>query len=648
MANLKGKPAAQSFKPGDWVLHVTKGLGEVPNMPVPAGAEGKAVYVRFEATPSFLHSVACIELQKAEAPRAGERDAWQRLIQLGELPADRPYSPAKGKEGYYSKELKRVMSRPVGGLQALEDPSRGEIQKATYTELMEQALAAIRAEDEDTEMAVRAEITGRFKRSDTQISAGLFRLLTKQETGQSGGGGCSMDGLDLDAIEGMDPLVDGAMPANDLGLMYGAKGSGKTVAGLALSFAVIDGTGFLDHSKPTDPGAVLFIASDSGAAPLKAAMQELGVGDHPAVKAGPGRRFHVWAHDAKQGQEAWCASINGCVRLLQFVKDRGVKLVVIDSAKAICAKAGISYLDNDSIAALLTFLKETVCVHASVLILSHDGTEKGSHSGAKVWAEVPSIVHNIQQVPDALQERLWRVVKNRMGPLRELRYQVGEDGGLEVCAGVETIQDASTAVIQVLTEARLRGVPSLSRGALVVEIAKRFQLASKTVDNTLTRMVRATRPEICRVSSPRGHYKLSPRLAERLSPNKVSPNGKEQGKNPVRERVLVTSRGVGSGNSREVTAEFPSSSQSLPPRKSLEASQELESEPVPSREGEMPIGNLLVELFSAGQRIEALDPHTKQWRPGYTVLADKAEPTVKVETPTGKTTNLRRTAVRVA
>ena len=213
----------------------------------------------------------------------------------------------------------------------------------------------------------------------------------------------------------MDALLDGFIPSNDITLTYGAKGSGKTLAALAASFAVIDGKGFLDHARPAPSGPVLFIASDSGAAPLKAQMQDLGVADHPAVSSGDNRRFYVWAHDARQGMAAWCASINGCVQLLRFVKEKGIRLVVMDSAKTICAKAGISYLDNDTVTALLTFIKETICVHASVMILSHDGTEKGSHSGAKVWAEVPSIVHNIQQIPDAPQERLWRVVKNRMG-----------------------------------------------------------------------------------------------------------------------------------------------------------------------------------------------------------------------------------------
>ena len=97
----------------------------------------------------------------------------------------------------------------------------------------------------------------------------------------------------------------------------------------------------------------------------------------------------------------------------------------------------------------------------------------------------------------------------------------------------QPIQDAGSAVLQVLQEASDRGVSSISRGELVAEITRRFRFAPKTIDNTLTRMVGARKPDICRVSRPRGHYKLSPRFLA-LSPNRIPPNGNELG--AVRDR----------------------------------------------------------------------------------------------------------------
>ena len=549
-----------------------------------------------------------LSLDLSPAKTGSEKAAWERLGLLGAISPEAGFSPTKAKDGAYSRQLKAELAKPAKPNARGDEPSRSEAKKLYFTELLEQALTAIRAGDIDTEMEVRAEIISRFKRNDTQITAALFRLLTEQETGKPAGTTKKAESLDLDSIDGLDALLDGFIPANDLGLLYGSKGSGKTLAALAMAFATIDGTGFLDHTKPAQQGPVLFIASDSGAPPLMAAMQDLGVSEHPAIR-GEDRSFHLWAHSPSQGMQSWCASINGCVELLQFVKAKGIKLVLIDSAKTICAKAGISYLDNDSIAALLTFIKEAICVHASVMILSHDGTEKGSHSGAKVWAEVPSIVHNIQQVPDAPDARLWRVVKTRMGSLRQLRYQVGEDGGLEVCAGVETLGDATAAVIQVLTEAASSGITSLSRAGIVQEIVQRFKLAPRTIDNTLQRLARSVKPPICRVANKKGHYKLSPRLLAEISSNSpigISPKVYVQGKNLVGESVLVTTRGVCSEYTEGNQNQIPSSTQGEKGVYSLNASEREGFTQIPTQNIEIPIGETeLVEIFPGSKRAKA-------------------------------------------
>ena len=212
-----------------------------------------------------------------------ELDAWKLLAQRGAIPATEEFSPAKAKESHYTALLKKHRK---------ENPEQQEDKPVTYRALVSAALGAIRSDNEDAFMAIRSEIIGEFKRSDTQITAALFELLTEQETGVKRSADSWKGSIDLSAVEGLDALVDGAIPANDIALTYGAKGAGKTAAALALSFAVIDGTGFLDHSKPTNPGSVLFIASDSGTAPLVSEMQRMGLSDHLAVKEGPGKRFH--------------------------------------------------------------------------------------------------------------------------------------------------------------------------------------------------------------------------------------------------------------------------------------------------------------------------------------------------------------------
>jgi hypothetical protein len=376
----------------------------------------------------------------------------------------------------------------------------------SWSELIGLALEAVKVGDVDAEMELRAEIAGRFRRNDAQVDAALFRLLTEQEAGPKKAE--SADSVDLRTVQGLDYLVDGFLPANGLTLAYGAKGAGKSTSAVALGFSVVEGRGFLDHSKPSRAGRVLFVASDSGAGPLRTILQDMGYGDHEALTPGEGQRFFVWAHEADQGHSAWDVSVRGCVKLLQFVKEKGISLVVIDSAKAVCAKAGLSYTDNDAVNALLTFMKEVVTPHASVLFLSHDGTAVGSHAGAKAWAEIVDVVHRQTRPEGDHRSRTWTVVKNRLGPTREFSYSL-EEGELVLAQGVETIGDASSAVLKVLREAHERDKDKLSRKGIHEEVFKRFDFAPKTIDNTLQRLVQGKAPKVVRKG--KGFYALSPK-----------------------------------------------------------------------------------------------------------------------------------------
>jgi hypothetical protein len=409
----------------------------------------------------------------------------------------------------------------------------------SWSELISLALEAVKMGDVDAEMELRAEIAGRFRRNDAQVDAALFRLLTEQEAGprkaESG------DSVDLRMVQGLDYLVDGFLPANGLTLAYGSKGAGKTTAAVALGFSVVEGRGFLDHSKPAPAGRVLFIASDSGAGPLRTIIQEMGYGDHEALTPGEDQRFFVWAHEADQGHSAWDVSVRGCVKLLQFVKEKGISLVVVDSAKAVCAKAGLSYTDNDAVNALLTFMKEVVTPHASVLFLSHDGTAVGSHAGAKAWAEIVDVVHRQTRPEGDHRSRTWTVVKNRLGPTREFSYSL-EEGELVLAQGVETIGDASSAVLKVLREAHERDKDKLSRKGIHEEVFKRFDFAPKTIDNTLQRLVQGKAPKVVRKG--KGFYALSPKELYRG----CLVNGEEWTLSSVPDCVLPITRALPEGN----------------------------------------------------------------------------------------------------
>jgi hypothetical protein len=428
------------------------------------------------------------------------------------------------------------------------EPTRSEIEPRTYSELHEAMLMATIAGDDDELMQLRAETIARFRRTDAQIEAALFKLHTLQEVGSKTTP--EPESLDLSRISGMDWLVEGFIPDNDLTLLWGNAGSGKTTAALAAASSVLSGAGLLDHSQPAPIGSVLFIASDSGAPPLYAAMQDMDMADRPEVQDGPQKRFHVWASDPDQGMTAWAADLRGCIRLLEFIKQHGIRLVLIDSCKAVCSGAGLDYSNNQLVTALLTYFKEVICPHAAVVWLNHDGVAKGAHAGAKAWKEIPSMVHSIirEENKDGSfvnSRRLWRVTKSRMGTSREFYYELNQ-GELKLCPNQEKVGNCLDRVVDVLMGAwQLEGHQSLSKADLQERICMAGGPSRKTLDNTLSTATRAKHPEVCRAG--RGRYKLAPRIADCLKGCIL--NGKEQGQKPVEEKDLSSSRQVPMGTS---------------------------------------------------------------------------------------------------
>jgi len=437
---------------------------------------------------------------------------------------------------------------PGGFTDSELEPSRSQIEQRSWGELREAMLLATIADNDDELMQLRAETMNRFRRTDAQIEAALFKLHTQIEIGSSTAE--EPDSLDLSKISGMDWLVEGFIPDNDLTLLWGNAGSGKTTAALAGGSSVLQGTGLLDHNQPAPIGSVLFIASDSGAPPLYAAMQDLGMADLHEVLDGPQKRFHVWAAEADQCMTAWAADLRGCIRLLEFIKRHQIRLVLIDSCKAVCSGAGLDYTNNQLVTALLTYFKEVICPHAAVVWLNHDGTARGANAGAKAWKEIPSMVHSIirEENKDGSfinDRRLWRVVKSRMGPTRDFYYELNQ-GELRLCPNQEKVGNCLERVVDVLWGAlRCEGQDSLAKTDLVERICMTGGPSRKTLDNTLTTATRAKHPEICRAG--RGRYKLAPRIADSLKGCLF--NGKEEGKKQVRDSDLLTSRQVPMGTS---------------------------------------------------------------------------------------------------
>lgn len=540
-----------------------------------------------------------VKRAKASAVSATQAGLQVRLLRAQQvwpgIPAGGSIDDAPGAPEQRAAVLKEAAKQQAVWTEAVSvDEQQGDVEddsaQWTYTGLIAGILRSVAENDLDTEMALKAELMNRFRVPAGQVEADLLRhQMLLETTGEEKK--AQPKSLDLDQIEGMDFLIDGHVPANDQTLLFGKAGTGKTTAAVGYARSVLFGEGFLDHPHPAKKGSVLFIASDSGPGPLVAVLQSAGIIDHPAFKEGPEKRFHLWASDRNQGMSAWVADLRGCLRLLDFVKKEGIDLVIIDSCKSVTAPSAISYTDNKQVGSLMTYFKEVICAHTTVVWLSHDGTQgPDTSSGAKAWKEVPSMVHRLEYDVDpktkevAKDYRRWVVQKNRLGRCREFYFEE-DSGDVKLRDKQEVFPNCTAAIVEVLMACFLEGQEEVSRGQIVSAV----DATGKTVDNCLSKAVKAKHPEICRCK--RGKYKLAPRLQEGLKGVRV--DREEVSEKPLSDCVVSTSRQVPDGNF--------GSSEFFPREivgKSLDASGCNGSGGVSSRQEELPYREVRVESSS--------------------------------------------------
>ena len=249
-------------------------------------------------------------------------------------------------------------------------------------------------------------------------------------------------------------------------------------------------------------------------------MDDLCIADDDPIFYGENKKIHLWAYDAEQGQEAWAANINGVIKLEQFIELKGIDAVWIDSAKSVASRGGWSYIDNDSVRVLLSYMREIIAQpnQCHIGFISHDGTEKGSHSGAKSWAEEPSMVVHLTQAKDeegrkvGVQAHFKKDRAAHVDPRRTVRFNL-EDGNMKLLTGGIIVGSCEEGLIQILFNAYKLGTKSLGRKEICNQAFKLSNSSFKTVDNTLGALVNRrvlVRPKY-------GHYALAPKQMDILS-----------------------------------------------------------------------------------------------------------------------------------
>lgn len=396
--------------------------------------------------------------------------------------------------------------------------------ETTFTDMVRSTLNAILKQDRDVEMQCRSALKAEYRVSDSQITRELFKLFTSAEVEVAKK---TSDSVDLSKVEQLVYFKDGWLPKGDLNLIYGPYATGKTTLALALALAGARGEPFLDRSTSGVKFKSLFIATDSGIGPLLKSLDDLGVDrNDPLLQSGhPDQMIHIWGHAADQGHLSWSADIHGVVKLRDYVRKKRISATFIDSAKAVSSAAGWSYTDNEAVREVLRYMREGICqpLGHSITFLSHEGTVHGSHSGAKSWAEDPSMVISLSRAVDPDGRQVGVTAEFRkdraaiVDPHRKLTFSLDrENGGLLLSPEVESVGTCAEAIIDVLYKARQDGWDSLQRKSVVDEVWAAHGRSQKTVDNTLGAMV--AKKELVKPS--RGRFALAPSTLQRLASNR--------------------------------------------------------------------------------------------------------------------------------
>jgi len=380
-------------------------------------------------------------------------------------------------------------------LEQLENTHTTEHVNDRFTDLLNKLLSAIADEKHDEEMAFRSLIKSQFKLHDAKLEAKLFNLLIKKSSSNKT---TTSDCVDLSTVEPLTYLMDGWLLEGDISLSYGSYGSGKTTHALYKAINFARGLNILDRDTPCKKGKTLFIVTDGGVNTFKKSMYELAVSENsPLFAKGKNQKIFVWGYEQKQGQPAWAANINGIVKLKKFIEKHNIKYVVIDSAKSVSSRGGWSYIDNESTRVFLQYLREIIAQpnKAHIEILSHDGTARGAHAGAKSWAEEPSMVMHLQAKKDEDTNETIGVTaefkKDRaasIDPRRTITYKL-VDAEMELVENKDIVGSCEDVILEIMGDFYKEGLEKVSRKHIVDTAYKIASAKRKTVDNTLGIMV---------------------------------------------------------------------------------------------------------------------------------------------------------------
>ncbi|PZV24987.1 MAG: hypothetical protein DCF18_01255 [Cyanobium sp.] len=353
---------------------------------------------------------------------------------------------------------------PAAGPQPLPEPARD----AVIAGLLEQLLDLL-LETRDTwaqEQAIRSDLWSLGVTGQAIDERIYYALAHRWELPlqNSHNGGCRNRRLSDPITSPAEDLLPGFLLWRRDHLLFGAGGSGKTMAAAAIAVCCIKGLSFLDQEiPPSRRGRVLWIGTDGGEgarAMVREYLEDLGCAEDPSVD----EQLTIWAAEPADGLPSWCCSPSGLQELRLELAGGGYALVVIDSLKAVLELAGINF-GIGPVGTLLRLLQALVCRHCSLLWLHHPAGGKSAGKGLQAAAgsqninQIPSAVHQLtRKLEDRGPCNVWSVHKLRGSQPREFSYRLTEDGFV-ISEGLIT-RNCRVAVLDAIELRQAGGLPT--------------------------------------------------------------------------------------------------------------------------------------------------------------------------------------------
>ena len=125
--------------------------------------------------------------------------------------------------------------------------AEGDLEDMGWTDLLDYVLNSIRQETPDCEMKARAEVKHSFRISDEQLNTALFK---RHGEGRILNVTPVHDSVSMAMVETLEYQLDGWIQKGDVGLLYGAYGTGKTTLALWKAYHLAKGINILDRNTP--------------------------------------------------------------------------------------------------------------------------------------------------------------------------------------------------------------------------------------------------------------------------------------------------------------------------------------------------------------------------------------------------------------